>query len=149
MMRVYLPVAVGVLESWRSSGSIAAPVTGFAAAVADLRGAAGQPGAEASDADTDTEAAEYAAFSAAVAELGSATPRIVVSVDCADAEVASLAADTGRVQVTSPIAWSAVAAVHADDPDAAEPDPLGHLLWFAAGEAADLLARFGTAATNE
>jgi len=146
MMRVYLPVAVDVLARWLSSGSVAAPVTGFAVAATGPSGAVEPGGAEVDD--TDTEAAEYAAFSAAVAELGSAQPRLVVSVDCPDAEVTPLGPETGRVRLTSPIAWSAVAAVHADDPDAAEPDPLGHLLWFAATEVDDLLARFGTDATN-
>jgi hypothetical protein len=143
-MRVYLPVAVDVLAQWRSSGSLAPPVSGFGV----VAGAAPAEASESSTEEADQEAAEYAAFSAAVA-AGTDFPRLVVSVDCEDSEVVTLAEADGAVQVAHPIAWAAVAAVHSDDPDAAGPDPLGHLLWFAAAEVEDLLARLGTDPGNQ
>ena len=143
-MRVYVPVAVDALAQWHRSRSIEPPVPGFAV----IGPAATGDGGASTAADADQEAAEYAAFSAAVA-AGTTFPRLVVSVDCAESDVVAPDAAEGAVRVTQPIPWAAVAAVHSDDPDAAGPDPLGHLLWFAAAEVEDLLARLGTDPGNE
>ena len=143
-MRVYVPVAIDALAQWHQSGGVEAPVPGFAVVAL----AVSPDGAESTASDFDQETAEYAAFNAAVA-AAPAFPRLVVSVDCAESEVVVLDGAEGAVQVTQPIPWAAVAAVHSDDPDAAEPDPLGHLLWFAPAEVEDLLARLGTDSGNE
>ena len=140
MTRVYLPLNRAALESAVAAGEIGpAPLTGYA--VTDRLRAAYDP-------DLSLEELEYAAYDLAVA----ASRRLLDPNRAYDRRRFVAAADTdavqprddgepGEVTITEPVAWSAVASVHADleelDPGSGDDDP--ELGWFATQEVADLL----------
>jgi len=125
-VRVYLPATTSVLRTLVDTGSLPAPLTGFA--VTDSLRAF----YERSDAAADTEELEYAALlTAARASLRlldldpfAARRRVVLAADVADGAVAAVDdpdVDHGAVRITEDVALTQVASAHVDDA-AAEDD---------------------------
>ncbi|MFB9659373.1 DUF6912 family protein [Glycomyces mayteni] len=148
MARIYVPASVAMLRELVGTGELK-PVSAVHTVTSWLRREA--PGA-------DEEDLEYTAFAdAALASLpllaGGAPRRIVVSADVPDERVAEHAEGTGA-DFDGDVKLKRVAAVHADDADAAEevaralaaeePDldaVEAHVLdWYAPSEVQDFLA---------
>ncbi len=116
-MRVYLPGTFTLLFGLRDTGSLAAPITGFAVT----------PTLREWYASGDAEELEYAAFSDAARgslRLLDADPvaprrRVVIAADVADADIEVLSdLDRDAVRVMVPVALSQVESLHIDNAEA-------------------------------
>jgi hypothetical protein len=163
-VRVYLPATSTTLRALLDTGAIGpAPLTAFAVT----------PGLREWYRDDDAEALEYAALEEAAraslrlldADVAAARRRVVVAADVPDSTVTVRDdLERGAIRIAAPVAVADIAAVHADDAEAADTvaaaaesimaadlgDPAAQdrvddaagfeLAWYASQEIAELLA---------
>lgn len=131
LVRVYLPLDAGALDTLRRTGEVGpAPVTGHTAVAPSPRPGLGN----------DDEEREYAAWSAAAADAAALAKRgkrrVVASADVDTAVVNATSEDGTAVELDSVVALPRIASFHIDEEPGGE---VADLLWYDVTELDDVI----------